>query len=152
MVKISLRLTTGSTDWWYVTAGMAPDDISYAIQYDGSEYTSSDSLNVLLSLYGCVSNQIPSKQYPGPTWFEVIETEGGIEIQRWNLELPIDTTYGQCRGALEPFLAEIFQKLDQTSAVDRREEALEFAADYTGLMDAGIDIWNLHERLVNEHG
>lgn len=133
MIEFELRQPETIYSWWDVTVGMAPDGIHYSIRDDDRVIDRRGPLPPLVLLLICAREEYTTDQLNQDLPFTLQTSEDDLELRFWDVDEPIETTYNDLRGAIEPFLVETFAALDeQGEKAPRRQEAFDFVSSYTG--------------------
>lgn len=141
MVEFQLQEVTD--DWWLVTTGMAPDGIYYTIIKNGREQKMMSSLAELLALYKQARERSPTQSDFVRSPFEVEESNDTIYLSARRTDFNMETTYEALSAALQPFLGEIFMRLDKEGNPENRANGLKFIGE--GL---DINLVKIYNRLV----
>lgn len=88
------------------------DQVDYVVRTDAGRLETYDSVHSILKLYDLA--RLERAVHPRFFGFGVTELEAGIAVEMHGLQF--ETTYGDLRTAMDPFLAELFAGLDDETA------------------------------------
>jgi hypothetical protein len=130
---LELKLRDVHEGWHIIGVLGSPDDIYLSIytdRYDPIE--TYDSLRHLVKLYECALEECPSDDHPVRGGYSVEERGDKIVVElrphATESPKPVETTYEKLRGALAPFLADVFRRLDSQSSDEERARGIEHMA------------------------
>jgi len=139
MVAFELQDVAGGWD----TAAVGPSDHVEFVVVDGGDAVvhTYGSVHQLLRLYDCAALERP--RHPQFLGYDVTERGNGISVDFQAAR--VETTYGDLRRALDAFLGDVFEALDDHPTHGTRAEHLGTIAD----QDVAItDVDGLYDRLT----
>lgn len=137
---VQFRLDGVHGGWEAAVTGPS-DHVEFAVESDGDTvYQGYGSIHSLLRLYDLA--QLERAVHPQFLGYEVAERGGTVLV---DLRMGrVETTYDELRAAMEPFLAELFETMDEQTVGDR--------ADHIATMEEReltlVDLDDLYDRLV----
>ncbi|WP_332898748.1 hypothetical protein [Haladaptatus sp. CMSO5] len=114
-------------EWLIVAKGGIPDAVTWTVRDErGQEAEYYVPLEDLVGLYECSLHEITTAEHPmmESEWFKL--TQYGEQVHLRVGTIVFETTYDELRQALEPFLTEVFIRLDGISNPARMEEVFEW--------------------------
>lgn len=123
MIRFECKSVFG--DWWIVTIGRSPDDITYTVVTDDAEHSGGFyRLESLIALYECTLLEIPTDEHPIKGGYTIVDSNGGIELvvdeQRY------ETSYMELKQTLATFLSDVFCELDRNSTPEQRQKGINY--------------------------
>lgn len=112
-------------DWWVVTNGRSPDDITYTVVTDNVEHGGGlYRLETLIALYECTILEIPTDEHPIQGGYTIVDSNGetGLIVDEQRYE----TSYRELRQTLATFLSDVFHALDRNSTPEQRQNGIDY--------------------------
>lgn len=131
MIKFEFDSVFG--DWWIVTIGRSPDDITYTVVTDDVEHSGGFyRLENLIALYECTILEIPTSDHPIQGGYTIVDSNGEIELvideQRY------ETSYTELRQTLTTFLRDVFCALNRNSTSKQRQKGIDYLEERDDLL------------------
>lgn len=142
MIRFDLEKVKSGANWWSVTIGMAPDEISYEIVINDIKVQRCDPLTRLFALYARARTSTSAPEEGGLEPFRVVQTNCDDKIQVYVEGVPHETSHNELRSAMEPFLASVFTILDERNDGEERKQGLVFVSN-----EVGIDATEVYREL-----
>jgi len=140
MVAFELRAVAGGWD----TAAVGPSDHVEFTVYDDEDAVASTygSMHQLLRLYDCASFE--RERHPQFLGYDVTERGDRVHV---DFQMGrVETTYDDLRAALEAFLGDVFDALDDHPSHGTREEHLETIVEHDVAL---VDVNALYDDLCD---
>jgi len=138
MVTFELRAVAGGWD----TAAVGPSDhVEFVVHDDEPVLSTYGSLHQLLRLYDCAAFERAT--HPRFLGYDVTERGDRIHVDLQTAR--VETTYGDLHDALEAFLADVFDALDDHPSHGTRDEHLDALADHEVAL---VDVHALYDDLA----
>jgi len=149
MLEFSVREVWHS--WNELWPGSVPDAVDFTVRADETgDVRSYGSVDHFVQVYECAVAEIPTSEHPMNelTRLKIAESNSSVTLTVIGYE--INTSYEELKEALEPFLSDVFEQIDDRTedVAEDPERVKEFTERINTRWPLLFDFSDLHDQLT----